>query len=55
MLTGNRFKGRRKGPGLVHLAMISAGPFRRESKKSGKKGTIVIIDIGFVEMVFRPN
>ena len=55
MLIGNRFKGRRKGLGLAHLAIISTGPFKRESKRLGKKYTMIIIDTGFVEMVFRPN
>ena len=55
MLIGNGFKGRRKGLGLVYLAMISAGPFERVSRNLGKKGSIVIIDTGFIEMVFRPN
>ena len=55
MLTSNGFKGRRKGPGLAHLAMISTGPFKRVSRNLGKKGLIVMTDIGFVEMVFRSN
>ena len=56
MLTGNGFKGRRKGLGLAHLAIISVGPFRRAlGGLSNSKGLIVMTDTGFVELVFRLN
>ena len=55
MPAGKGFKGRRKGPGPAHLTIINAGPFKKESKRLGKKYTIIITDTGFIEIVFGPN
>ena len=56
MLTSNRFKGRRKGLGLAHLAIISIGPIKRALGSSSKnKGLIVITNTRFIELVFRLN
>ena len=56
MPIGNGFKGRCKGLGLVHLAMISVGPFKRALGGPNKnKGLIIITETGFIELVFRLN
>jgi len=56
MPIGNRFKGRRKGPGPAYLAIISVGPFKRVLGSSSKsKGLIVITNTGFIELMFRLN
>ena len=43
MPVGNRFKGRRKGLELAHLAIISTGPFKRALGSSSKNKELIVI------------